>query len=135
MNFSFFLRSSLPLPRPFSEGEGHAGNALSLCLSLSFQLSADSFHFILSFVPSLFLSLHLSLCLPPSAAVPVGVKPGECDRKREAAGREMKGCVEAEEKGNGDNEKSDLGSPAPTDPFHNRTFAESIDTQLQTRVH
>lgn len=60
--------------------------------------------------------------------MPVGVKPGECDRKREAAGREMKGCVEGEEKGNGDNEKSDLGSPAPTDPFHIRTFAESMDT-------
>ena len=56
----------------------------------------------LSFVPS----LSFSLC---SCALPVGVKLGECHRKREAAGREMKGC-RRREKRKGDNEKPDLGS-------------------------
>lgn len=74
-----------------------------------FHLSPLLFLFLsLSLTLSLYLSISFSLSL--SAAVPVGVKLGECDRKREVAGREMKGGVEREEKRNGDNEKSDLGS-------------------------
>ncbi len=82
--------------------------ALFLCLALFYFNSTLSLYpafFFLSFF-HFFPSLSLSLC---SAALPVGVKLGECDRKREAAGREMKDC-RRREKRKGDNEKPDLGS-------------------------
>lgn len=82
----------------------------SLLMSF-FHLSPLSRSFSLSLYLSAFL--HRSLSLRRGA---VGVKLGECDRKREVAGREMKGCVEREEKGKGDNEKLDRGSQAATRP-------------------
>lgn len=81
--------------------------SVSVCLFYFNSLLISFFH--LSPL-ALSLSIYLSPLLYLSAAVPVGVQLGECDRKREVAGREMKGCVEREEKRNGDNEKSDLGS-------------------------
>lgn len=92
---------------------------LSVSVCLFYFNSAD---FFLSFIRSPYLSISLSPLLDHSlsAAVPVGGKLGECDRKREVAGREMKGCVEREEKRNGDNEKSDFGPEAAANLFHVR---------------
>lgn len=88
--FEFLVQSLfvsfLPLCRPFSEGKGHPCNALSLCLSLLFQLSADFFFHLSPRSRALSLFLALFFSLSPFAAVPVGVKLGECDRKREAVG-------------------------------------------------
>lgn len=66
----------------------------------------------LSLYPDFFLSfffplLSLFLC---SSALPVGVKLGECDRKSEAARREMKICRRRKKNGKGDNENPYLGS-------------------------
>lgn len=64
-NFSFSLCLSPSfLCRPFSEGKGHPCNALSLCLSLLFQLSADFFFHLSPRSLALSCSLCLSLPLP-----------------------------------------------------------------------
>lgn len=123
--FSSFLSTySSPRRRP----QTLVMPSFSVCL-LYFNSTPVSF-ILLSFVPS----LSPSLC---SCALPVGVKLGECDRKGEAAGREIKGC-RRREKIKGDNEKPDLGSWAPTNTIliwiRQNCLSITIDGQLQTRA-